>query len=63
MQTNVHVIKSTYLAYDEDDYTAGGAVNISCDCGFDGFVDADDDSFHLTGNCSECDAFFQVTFS
>jgi hypothetical protein len=63
VQYNVYVERPSYMAYDEDDYTAGGAVRILCDCGYTGFVDADDDGHEIHGNCLKCDSFFRAVLS
>lgn len=49
----------TYVAYDEDDFEAGGAVRISCECGFNGFVEVDDDGRFISGECEQCSSRFR----
>jgi hypothetical protein len=49
----------TYTAYDPDDFEAGGAVYISCECGFNGFVEVDDDGHAIIGECEKCFSQFR----
>ena len=49
----VRVVPNTYLPYDEDDFQAGGAVKVECDCGFRNFVECDDDGQNIRGECEE----------
>lgn len=58
---------STYIDYGDDDEfnDAGGSVEIICNCGFKGVVDADSDGNFLFGDCGdylECTNQFEVRF-
>lgn len=51
---HVAVFIGTYVNYDEDDFQAGGAVEINCSCDYSGFCEVDDDGKNIHGECPEC---------
>ena len=56
---DIKVVMSSYMEHDPDDPLAGGYVKISCECGFDGYVDVDDSGSEIKGNCEQCLTLFR----
>ena len=49
----------TYVLHNPEDFEGGGYVSITCECGFQGFVEVDDTGEMIRGNCADCDLAFE----
>lgn len=64
MTNKIVVKRATFLfsgdENDEQEDGAGGAVQISCECGFNGYVDCDTTHRTISGACGNCSTIFEV---